>query len=107
MGNKPDYLCSSDTGNSIPNGNSYSNSYTMKYFNEAFSDVLNLETEELSIYLLSILFTMSGFLLFIYGLFMKQLYQFIMGFIFLIPGFILDITGEPDALEKKALEKSQ
>lgn len=38
---------------------------------------------------------------------MKQLYQFIMGFIFLVPGFILDITGEPDALEKKDLEKPQ
>jgi len=42
------------------------------------------------IYLLAILFMMSGFLLFIYGLFVRQIYQFVMGFIFLISGLILD-----------------
>ena len=56
--------------------------------------------EELSIYLLTILFMMSGFLLFIYGLFTGQIYQFVMGFIFLISGFILDNTGDPDKAEK-------
>ena len=56
--------------------------------------------EELSIYLLTILFMMSGFLLFIYGLFTWQIYQFVMGFIFLISGFILDNTGDPDKAEK-------
>ncbi|AKB29478.1 hypothetical protein MSSIT_2759 [Methanosarcina siciliae T4/M] len=39
---------------------------------------------------------MSGFLLFIYGLFMRQIYQFIMGFIFLISGLILDNARDSD-----------
>ena len=56
--------------------------------------------EELSIYLLTILFMMSGFLLFIYGLFTGQIYQFVMGFIFLISELILDNTGDPDKADK-------
>lgn len=60
MGNKPDYLCSSYTENAVSNGSPY----IMIYLNDIFSDVLNVGTEELPIYLLSVLFIMSGFLLF-------------------------------------------
>lgn len=93
MGNNQNYLCSGDACNPVPNVN---NPYAKKYLNGVFSEVSNLGVEELQIYFLSVLFMMSGFLLFIYGLFMEQLYQFVMGFLFLIPGFILDNIIEPD-----------
>lgn len=94
MGNNQNYFCSGDAGNPLPNVRS---PYAKKYLNDAFSGVSNLGVEELQIYFLSVLFMMAGFLLFIYGLFMEYLYQFVMGFIFLIPGFILDNIIEPDA----------
>jgi hypothetical protein len=93
MGNNQNYFCSGDAGNPVPNVN---NPYAKKYLKNAFSGVSNLGVEELQIYFLSVLFMMSGFLLFIYGLFREHLYQFVMGFIFLIPGFILDNIIESD-----------
>ena len=93
MGNNSNYLHSNNNGNPAPN---ISNSYTKNHFCDIFSEVSNPGIEGSSIYLLSVLFMMSGFLLFIYGLFLEHLYQFVMGFIFLISGFILDNTINPD-----------
>lgn len=42
------------------------------------------------IYFLNVLFSLMGLLLFIYGLFGKHLLHFIISFIFLAPGLILD-----------------
>ncbi|HII80991.1 MAG TPA: SoxR reducing system RseC family protein [Methanosarcina sp.] len=91
------YIYSSDAGNSTQD---ISNLNIKKYFNNIFCEVSNLGIEDLLIYLLTVLCMMSGFLLFIYGLFMEQLYPFVMGFIFLISGFILDSTAEPDTFGK-------
>lgn len=88
MENKSNYSYSS-TGNPVPH---VCNPYKKKYLCDVFSEISNLEVEESPISLLSVLFMMSGFLLFIYGLFMINLYQFVMGFIFLISGLILDST---------------
>ncbi|MPM75225.1 hypothetical protein SDC9_122216 [bioreactor metagenome] len=89
MENKSNYLYVSNAGKYIKNIN---NEYIKKQLCDIFSEISNLGTEGSSIYLLSILFMMSGFLLFIYGLFLEHIYQFVMGFIFLISGFILDNT---------------
>lgn len=89
MENKSNYLYGSNTGKYIQN---IGNDYIKKRFCDVFSEVSNLGVEGSSIYLLSILFTMSGFLLFIYGLFLEHIYQFVVGFVFLISGFILDNT---------------
>lgn len=91
MENEPIYSNSDPAGDKISNGYSPSKK---KNADSIFSKFLNLGIEELLIYLLGVLFMMSGLLLFIYGLFMGYLYQFIMGFIFLIPGFILDCMRE-------------
>lgn len=97
MGDKPTYLYGSNTRNPVQNS---INPYTKKHISDVFSEISNLGIEELSIYLLSILFMMSGFLLFIYGLFMEQLYQFVMSFIFLVPGFMLDNERKSDTVGK-------
>jgi hypothetical protein len=89
--NRPTYLYSSNAGNAVSNGN---NPYKGKSINDIFSKFLKQGIEELPIYLLSTLFMMSGFLLFIYGLFIGHLYQFVMSFVFLILGFILDSVRE-------------
>jgi len=46
------------------------------------------------IYLLNVLFSLLGLLLFIYGLFGKHLLQFIISFVFLAPGLVLDNARE-------------
>lgn len=89
MENKPNYLYSSNNRNHVQN---ISSEYLKKYFRNMLFGVLNPEIKISSIYFLSVLFMMSGFLLFIYGLFLEHLYQFVMGFVFLISGFILDST---------------
>ncbi len=96
MGNKSTYLYGSNTRNPVQNS---INPYTKKHISNVFSEISNLGIEELSI-LLSVLFMMSGFLLFIYGLFTEQLYQFVMSLIFLIPGFMLDNERNSDTVGK-------
>lgn len=93
MENKLSYPYSNSAGKPVSNSNS---PYIKKIFNEIFSEIPNLGTEESSVYFLSLLFIMSGFLLFIYGLFTVHLYQFVMGFVFLISGFIMDSTTESE-----------
>lgn len=87
MDDNPNYFQNS---NSAHPGTNICNQYTKKHFRSIFFEISNTSVEKSLIYLLSILFMVSGFLLFIYGLFMKHLYQFVMSFIFLISGFILD-----------------
>lgn len=89
MENKSNYLYSSNDRNHVQN---ISSAYVKKHFRNMFFGVLNPEIKIPSIYFLSVLFMVSGFLLFIYGLFLEHLYQFVMGFVFLISGFILDST---------------
>ena len=99
-GNNSDYLCSNGAENPVSNFNTSYAEKNVRNTCNIFSEISNMGVEELSIYLLTILFMMSGFLLFIYGLLRGQIYQFVMGFIFLISGFILDNTGDPDKAEK-------
>lgn len=88
------------SSNSVNSGNTasgnciYSGNYTggsRRYLSgEIFYHLYNLNNEESSIFLLSVLLMTSGLILFIYGLISGQLYQFIMAFFFLVPGLVLD-----------------
>lgn len=97
MENKSNYLYVSNAGKHIKN---IGDEYIKKRFCDTFSEFSNMGIEGSSIYFLSILFMMSGFLLFIYGLFQKHIYQFVMGFVFLISGFILDNTMNQKQVDK-------
>lgn len=97
MENKSNYTYISNAGKYIKN---FNNEYVNKRFCDIFFEISNLGIEGSSIYLLSILFMMSGFLLFIYGLFLEHIYQFVMGFVFLISGFILDNTINQKQVDK-------
>jgi hypothetical protein len=97
MGDKLTYSHSSNTVNPVSNGY---NPRTERYITDLFSKISGSKIEELPIYLLSVLFMMSGLLLFICGLFLMQLYQFIMGFVFLTSGFVLDNINKPDKAGK-------
>lgn len=70
------------------------------FLTEIFSQLFNSGIEELQVSLLSVLFMMSGFILFIYGLFGGHPYQFVMAFFFLASGFILDDVREQYLLRK-------
>jgi hypothetical protein len=54
------------------------------------SIITALGIESFQISLLSILFFMAGLILFLYGLIGGHIYQYIMAFFFLAPGFILE-----------------
>jgi|GEM_PF-605705 len=67
---------------------------------EIFSQFFSSGIEGLQVSLLSVLFMMSGLILFICGLFGGHLYQFVMAFFFLASGFILDDVREQYLLRK-------
>lgn len=74
---------------SIPE--STSNNSVYSFFNPRIKRFL---TKPSLMYLLNVLFSLLGLLLFIYGLFGKHLLQFIISFIFLAPGLFLDNARE-------------